>query len=124
MKINAARLDNKDSLNEILQEWLGSRPLEQVLEELVPAGGVVGPVYDSEQIVNDPHYRDREDVIEIDDAEIGTTLMPGVIPKFSNTPGAVEHAGPKLGEHNFQVLESWLGYDDAKVRELSDDGVI
>ena len=121
---NAARLENKDALNEELQEWLGSRPLEAILEELVPAGGVVGPVYDGSQIVGDPHYRAREDVIEVEDGELGRTLMPGIIPKFSDTPGAVEAAGPRLGEHNAQVFGAWLGYDEAQLQELLEKGVI
>ena len=37
------------------------------MDELVPAGGVVGPVYNSADIVNDPHYRERDDIVEIDD---------------------------------------------------------
>ena len=121
---NAARLENKDALNEILQQWLGSRPIDEILDNLVPAGGVVGPVYDSAQIVNDPHYQDRDDVIEVDDPEIGATLMPGIIPKFSDTPGAVEHAGPKLGEHIEQVLGDWLGYDAEDIAELAAKGII
>ena len=121
---NAARLENKDALNEILQQWLGSRPLDQIMDELVPAGGVVGPVYGSSQIVQDPHYLEREDVVRVEDPEIGPTLMPGVIPKFGDTPGAIEHAGPKLGEHSHAVLESWLGYDAGRITELEDNGVI
>ena len=121
---NAARLENKDALNEILQDWLGRRSLTESLAQLVPAGGVVGPVYDSAQIVADPHYQERQDVIEVDDPELGQTRMPGIVPKFSDTPGAVEHAGPRLGEHNAQVYGSWLGYDAARLRDLADDGII
>ena len=121
---NAARLENKDALNDILQDWLGSRPLAQILAQLVPAGGVVGPVYDSAQIVNDPHYQAREDVLEVEDPEIGKTLMPGIIPKFSETPGAVEQAGPQLGEHNAQVLTTWLGYNDQQLSDLAEKGII
>ena len=121
---NAARLDNKDALNDILQQWLGDSPLDRIMEQLVPAGGVVGPVYGSAQIVNDPHYRDREDVIEVEDPEIGTTLMPGIVPKFSETPGAVEHAGPTLGEHNAKVLGSWLNYDQNRLADLKERGII
>ena len=121
---NAARLENKDALNDILQEWLGRRTLDQSLEQLVPAGGVVGPVYNSAQIVADPHYQERQDVVEVDDPELGATLMPGVVPKFSDTPGAVEYAGPRLGEHNQQVYGSWLGYAEETLRELAGKGVI
>ena len=121
---NAARLENKDALNEILQYWLGQRSLSQLLAQLVPAGGVVGPVYNSAQIVQDPHYQAREDVLAVDDPELGKTLMPGIIPKFSHTPGAVHHAGPQLGEHNRQVYGSWLNYNDETLRELTDKGII
>ena len=121
---NAARLENKDALNEELQGWLGDRPLDQILEQLVPAGGVVGPVYESSQIVKDPHYLERGDILEIEDPDLGPTIMPGVVPKFTTTPGAVEHGGPGLGEHNFQVLEKWLGYDQDKIQALEDSGVI
>lgn len=121
---NASRLDNKDALNEELQGWLGNLSQEQVLAQLVPAGGVVGPVYDSSQIVTDPHYQDREDVIEIEDPELGKTLMPGIVPKFSVTPGAVDQAGPRLGQHNYHVYGSWLGYDEQQVSDLLEKGVI
>ena len=121
---NAARLENKDALNEELQGWLGDRPLDQILEQLVPSGGVVGPVYDSSQIVNDPHYHEREDVLEIDDPDLGRTIMPGVVPKFTATPGAVEYGGPRLGEHNSQVLGNWLDYDQERIQALEDSGVI
>lgn len=121
---NAARLENKDALNVELQGWLGDRSLDKILEQLVPAGGVVGPVYDSSQIVNDPHYIEREDVLEIEDPDLGRTIMPGVVPKFTETPGAVDHGGPRLGEHNSQVLVAWLGYDQERIQALEDSGVI
>lgn len=123
-KNNAARLENKDALNQILQDWIGQRPLSQVMEELVPAGGVVGPVYNSAQIMDDPHYQERENILEIDDPELGHAKMPGVVPKFSDTPGSVEHAGPKLGEHNQQVYGSWLGYTNENIDVLTEKGII
>ena len=121
---NTARLDNKDALNEILQNWLEQRPLSQIMEELVPSGGVVGPVYNAQQIVEDPHYQEREDIIEVDDPELGRTRMLGIVPKFSETPGGVEHAGPHIGEHNHPIYREWLGYGDAEISELSQKGLI
>ncbi len=121
---NASRLEHKDALNQILQGWLGGRSLDGIMEQLVPAGGVVGPVYDSAQIVADPHYREREDVVEVNDPELGTTIMPGIIPKFSDSPGAIAHAGPRLGEHNEEVLAAWLGYNAEQVNSLAADGII
>ncbi len=123
-KDNSARLENREGLNVELQEWVGQRSSEEVLGQVIPAGGVVGPVYDAAQIVADPHYQAREDIIEIDDPELGHTKMVGVVPKFSETPGSVEHAGPKLGEHNGLILGSWLDYGDQQVAALAEQGIV
>ena len=123
-KDNAARLQKVESLNQELQDWLGRRPLTEIMDQLVPAGGVVGPVYDAAQIMEDPHYQARENILEIDDPELGHTKMLGVVPKFSETPGSVEHAGPTLGEHNVQIYGSWLGLSDRDLEALEEQGVI
>ena len=121
---NAARLENKDSLNEILQRWLGSRSTDDIMDELIPAGGVVGPVYNSADIVNDPHYQDRDDIVEVDDPQLGSTIMLGVVPKFSETPGELRHMGPTVGEHNRDVYGGWLGLDDQEIETLIEEGIV
>ena len=123
-KDNAARLQNTEELNGELDAWLGQRTLQQAMEQLVPFGGVVGPVYDVAQILDDPHYQAREDIIEIDDPQLGHTRMVGVVPKFSETPGAVEHAGPTVGEHNALVYGNWLGLGPEELDELAQRGTI
>ena len=123
-KDNAARLENRESLNDELNRWLGQRNLKETMDQLIPAGGVVGPVYDAAQIMEDPHFHSRQDIIDIDDPELGQTKMLGVVPKFSETPGSVEHAGPKVGEHNRHIYSSWLGLDEEKLTELNRQGTI
>ena len=121
---NAARLENKDALNEILQAWLGSRQTDDIMDELIPAGGVVGPVYNSADIMEDPHYQERDDIVAIDDPELGNTKMLGLVPKFSDTPGELRHMGPTIGQHNADIYGGWLGLDDDELATLSAEGVI
>lgn len=121
---NAARLENKDALNEILQAWLGRRSADAIMDELIPAGGVVGPVYNSADISADPHYQERDDIVEINDPELGQTRMLGLVPKFSDTPGELRHMGPTVGAHNYAVYGDWLGLNDADLAALAGDGVI
>ena len=123
-KDNAARLDNREPLNEELQGWLGQHDLNETMGQLIPAGGVVGPVYDAPEIIADPHYQAREDIIDIDDPQLGKTKMLGVVPKFSETPGSVEHAGPTIGEHNQHIYGSWLGLGEDELGEMSEQGTI
>ena len=121
---NASRIENRGELNEELNTWLGERTLQDTLDQLIPSGGVVGPVYGASDIVADPHYQAREDIIEIDDPELGHTRMLGVVPKFSETPGAVEHAGPTVGQHNAAIYGAWLGLAESDLSALAERGVI
>ena len=121
---NAARLESRDDLNDVLQGWLASRNVDAIMDELIPAGGVVGPVYNSADIVADPHYNEREDIVEIDDPELGRTRMLGLVPKFSETPGELRHMGPTVGEHNSEVYGQWLGLSEDDLRALAAEGVV
>ena len=121
---NASRIDNREELNGELNAWLSAHTLDETLGQLIPAGGVVGPVYGAADIVEDPHYQAREDIIEIDDPELGHTHMLGIVPKFSETPGAVEHAGPTVGQHNAAIYGSWLKLGETELAGLSERGVI
>ena len=121
---NASRIENREELNDELNAWLGDRTLQETLDQLIPAGGVVGPVYGAADIVEDPHYQAREDIIDIEDPELGHTRMLGVVPKFSETPGAVEHAGPTVGQHNAPIYGAWLGLTERDLADLQGRGVI
>ena len=68
--------------------------------------------------------REREDILEVDDPELGRTRMLGIVPKFSETPGVMEHAGPRLGQHNDEVYREWLGYDEGELEDLANEGII
>ncbi len=61
---------------------------------------VAGPVLDIRDIVKDPHYLARENIVSVQDDDFGSVRMQGVVPKFSSTPGEVRHAGRALGADN------------------------
>jgi crotonobetainyl-CoA:carnitine CoA-transferase CaiB-like acyl-CoA transferase len=41
--------------------------------------------------------------------------MQNVVGKLSRTPGAIRHTGPRLGEHNREVLMDLLGFSEAEL---------
>jgi alpha-methylacyl-CoA racemase len=45
-------------------------------------------------------------------------------PRVSRTPGAAMPGAARPGEHTDEVLDSWLGLTDAKIRGLRDAGAV
>lgn len=121
---NEKRLENVEELDAIIQDWIAERPRAEVLERFEEHDATVAPVYDVEDIIEDDHYQARETLVEIEDPTLGTGLVQNVFPRFSATPGEVEHLGPDLGEHNDAVFLDRLSYDDDILDDLDERGVI
>jgi succinyl-CoA--D-citramalate CoA-transferase len=75
-------------------------------------------------VVEDPHYEARENVIEVEDPEIGPFPMQNVIPRLSETPGKVRWPGSKLGQHYAEIYEKVLGLDEEELNNLRERGII
>lgn len=121
---NAGRVARVDELDGIIQDWTATQPLDHLLQLLQDAGVVAGQVYDISRVLRDPQYKARDDIVTVPDDEIGDLPMPGVIPKFSRTPGQVVHAGPRLGEHNDVIYGNLLGLTRVQLENLASEGVI
>ena len=81
-------------------------------------GAAVAAYNNIAEIFEDPHFNARNNIIAVDDEELGGPLkMQNVVGKFSRTPGEITHAGPKLGEHNFEILVDMLGFDPSRLSE-------
>jgi crotonobetainyl-CoA:carnitine CoA-transferase CaiB-like acyl-CoA transferase len=54
----------------------------------------------------------------------GTFLHEGVVPRLSDTPGAIRRAAPRLGEHTREVLGEWLGMTGTELEHLAAGSVL
>lgn len=118
------RVQNDVEMDIIVSSWIKSMDYDE-LKEIVDREGVpVSLIYNAEDIFKDPHYAERNNIVEVDYEPLGTIKMPGVFPIFSETPGEIKWAGPQLGEHNESVFAQELGFSAAKIAELKAKGVI
>jgi crotonobetainyl-CoA:carnitine CoA-transferase CaiB-like acyl-CoA transferase len=118
------RLEHVDELDEIIQEWIGRRTTEEVLERFAEAEAAIAPIYSIEDIVRDPQYLARETITRVPHPKLGSILMQNVIPRLSETPGRIDHAGPELGEHNEEIYLGELGLSRQELADLDEADVV
>ncbi len=121
---NADRLDNVDELDEIIETWTAARPTDEVIEVMEASDAIVGPIYDMADIFEDAQYQARENLVAVDDPDLGEIKTHGVVPKYSRTPGEVSHLGPESGAHNEEVYLDEIGMDPDEYDRLRDEQVI
>lgn len=120
----SSQRDNKARLDDLLHEWIGERSAEDSLAEMAKLEVVASRIYSAADIVDDPIYREREDIVSLEDADLGTVRMQSVIPKLHSRPGSVWRTGPSLGQDNDLVYGEWLGKSGDELRALRESGVI
>ena len=121
---NPERTKRPDEVDAMVGEWFGAHTAAEAQRILDVAGVPVSPIYSIADIFEDEQYQARKDIISPADPEIGEVPMPGVLPRFSRTPGGVRFVGPALGEHNTQVYAGLLGMTEAEQAALRSEGVI
>jgi crotonobetainyl-CoA:carnitine CoA-transferase CaiB-like acyl-CoA transferase len=94
------RFENREALEELTRNWIGSRPSTEVIETVNAADAAIAPVYSMQQVVEDPHFIERESFIRVDGI-----LMQNLVARMSKTPGKINSVGPKLGEHTEEIVE-------------------
>ena len=114
---NAKRVKHNAFIDNLISEWTSQHTIDEVLTELNLHDIPCGRVYTVADMASDPQYVARE-MIEKHSLEDGTEIsIPGIVPKLSATPGKTLQLGPKLGEHNNDVLSA-LGYSMEEINEL------
>jgi len=119
---NAGRVPRTAEIDAAIGAWTVAHALEVVLKALDGVDVPAAKVYDVADIVSDAQYLAR-DMIEQHQLPDGKPVkLPGIVPKLSDTPGATEWIGPKLGEHTEEILRG-LGYDTAAQQAFKARGV-
>jgi crotonobetainyl-CoA:carnitine CoA-transferase CaiB-like acyl-CoA transferase len=120
---NPSRVKNRDAIDEIVGAAIRQLTLTELRERLDRHEVGFSPIYDAADIFNDPQFVAREAIVSVPDSELGQVRMQCVVPRFSQTPGAVHMSGPTLGQHNAEVYGA-LGLEAQEIERLRVAGVI
>ena len=120
---NPSRVKNRDVLDGIVGGAIAKLTLAELRARFAAHEVGFSPIYDAADIFSDPHFIAREAVVSVPDAELGDVRMQCVVPRFSETPGAVRSAGPSIGQHNDEVYRA-IGLAVADIARLRDAKII
>lgn len=120
----AMQAERRERLDRLVAEWISQRPLEECLKVMGDLEVVASPIYTVKDILDDQTFRERKNVVEIEDADLGAVRMQGVVPQLANYPGSVWRTAPALGEDNDGVFIDRLGMSADEVAALAASGTI
>lgn len=117
------RAAHREEINDEFAKWALEHTLEDclaILGEDIPSS----PIYTVEDIMKDPQFAFRNDIVEVETEQFGKIKMQNVCPKMSATPGEIKWPGQPLGKFNRAVYGDLLGYTEEQLAKLEADGVI
>jgi crotonobetainyl-CoA:carnitine CoA-transferase CaiB-like acyl-CoA transferase len=101
---NADRVKHAAELDAIIGAFVATRTQAENVAYFEAAEVTIGPIYDTAQLVEDPHIIARELIADYPDPEMGTLPMHTVVPRLLGTPGSIRTPAPSLGQHNRALL--------------------
>ena len=117
------RWENRPALNAIVEAWTRQRSKHEVMRLMGDAGVPCGATLDTGEVLEDPHLRARDMIVDVDYPTRGTYQTVGMPVKLSDSPAEVTRP-PLLGEHTAEVLAALCGVSGDEVQKLRAQGVV
>ena len=116
-RTNTDRVANVEACEAPVAAFIAERTLAEAMAVFEAAEITATPIYEIDQLLDDPHVQARGVIVEAPDRDAGSVLMHNIIPRLSGTPGALRLPAPELGEHTTEILKN-LGYDDNAIQKV------
>lgn len=124
MQNNAGRVNHEAEIDQAITDWTITQTYDEAYAAMLEADVPTGPVYSIADIVKDEHFIAREIFETVRIAPDDRVKIPAVLPKLSETPGGTDWIGPKLGEHNEEILRGFLGLSQNEFEDLIAEEII
>jgi crotonobetainyl-CoA:carnitine CoA-transferase CaiB-like acyl-CoA transferase len=120
---NIERIRHRKELHVILEAQTIRQPVMQWIDALSAANVPCAPIYDMQQLFDDPHVKSRGLALRLPHASgVDVPVLRSPL-RLSAAP--VEHrAPPMLGQHSEHVLKAVLGKSDKDIDRLREQHII
>ncbi|WP_454621217.1 CaiB/BaiF CoA transferase family protein [Bradyrhizobium cenepequi] len=118
------RIRRRDELFATLGEAFAQQPWSYWQSRMRAAGVPCGQVRSVGEAIRSPEARERAIVTRIPHPTIGWVPNVSLPIRYSETPVVDPVAAPAVGRHTEEVLREVLGYDDARLARLAEEGAL
>ncbi|HET9580964.1 MAG TPA: CoA transferase [Usitatibacter sp.] len=118
------RSRNHEEIDDLIGQWTARHDLAGLERTLHDAGVPATRVFTMADIFGDPHYAARGAIARAPDDDLGEVAMAAPVPRLSATPGAIRHAGRRIGQDTRRVLSEWLGMGEDEIARLERSGIV
>ncbi len=124
-KTHIARGQNQTELDHKINAWTKTLTVDEVDALMIQHSIPAGRVYRAPEMLEDPHFKAREAIIEVETTRYGKLKMQNAFPRFSATPSVVRRPAPaQVGQHNSEIYEKFLGMSVAEIESAKAAGAI
>ncbi|PPR78654.1 MAG: Succinyl-CoA--L-malate CoA-transferase beta subunit [Alphaproteobacteria bacterium MarineAlpha2_Bin1] len=120
---NAGRVEHEKVIDLAINKWTKNLSSSEVIKTLENAEVPCGPIYNVEDMLNDPHFQSRK-LFETVDIKNKKLKIPAITPFLNETPGCTDWAGPDLGSHNHEIFSKILNFDEKMLIDFEKKGII
>ncbi|MFK7958839.1 MAG: CaiB/BaiF CoA transferase family protein [Lysobacterales bacterium] len=114
----------REAVDGLVTDWTMSLNQADIINRCETAQVPCGPVTSIDEIFDDPQYAARENICRVTDPRVGELAVPNVVPRLTETPGAVDWLGQSLGQSNQEIYKELLGMTDQDLETLQQAGAI
>ena len=120
---NAERINNREGVNAVIDEFCSTRSVYEVLGRFLDAGLVAAKLNTFAEAAREPHVLERDMLQHVELADGSVAPLTGPAAKFSRTPTRIRTAARAPGADTDEVLAE-LGYDTTQSEALRAAGIV
>ncbi len=126
-RTSASRVKNVREVEALIGNWMREKSTQATLNELRKNRVPCSPVQEIQDVLQDPQLKHRGMMVDLAHPVYGKirgVTGAGFPVQYSEMKVQYDHPAPRLGEHNEEIYSGLLGYDQEKISQLKQEGII